>query len=116
AFNPGRFAIIQCDPVGALWMLVRRSTPDMLSVSGKGNALKSGRVLRVAEDHRAVAESPERGIFKGGMGLHLRGRGLPGIYRRRSFGGTAATAFSLRGNSSNRQFAFSAAACAPGCV
>jgi hypothetical protein len=97
-------------------MLVRRSTPDMLSVRGKGNALKSGRLLRVAEDHRAVAESPERGIFKGGMGLHLRGRGLPGIYRRRSFGGTAAIAFSLRGNSSNRQFAVSAAACAAGCV
>jgi hypothetical protein len=29
---------------------------------------------------------------------------------------TAATSFSLRGNSSDRQFAFSVGACAPGCV
>jgi hypothetical protein len=34
----------------------------------------------------------------------------------RSFGGTAATAFSLLGDSSDCQFAFSAAACAPGCL
>ena len=56
------------DPVGAPSMLVRRGTPDMLSVGGRGNAWK---MLRLAEDDRAVAEgSASRGL-EGRMGLHL---------------------------------------------
>jgi len=56
-------------PVGAPLMLVRRSTPDMPSVRGKGNAFEE--VLRMAEDDRAVAEGSASWNLQGGMGLHL---------------------------------------------
>ena len=45
-------------------MLARRTTPDMPSVRGKGNALKSA---SLAEDDSAVAEGSVPWSLQGGM-------------------------------------------------
>lgn len=42
-----------------------------------GSVSKTAKLLTMAGDNRAVAESPASRNLQGGVGLHLRGRGLP---------------------------------------